>query len=108
MEKLESIPLNEQVTTISFWRDEEHATLWTNDRTTITKLDRLCKEAPENYQCIEVGKARIGGGILDKRYRISDKGLLSFRQRRVKLELTDEQRAALSEKMKERRASGEL
>lgn len=101
MEKLESIPLNEQETTISFWRDEEHATLWTNDRTTITRLDKLCKEAPENYQCIEVGKARIGGGILDKRYRISDKGLLSLRPRRMqKRELTDEQKAALAERLR--------
>ena len=101
MEKLESIPLNEQETTISFWRDEDHATIWTNDRTTITKLDKLCKEAPENYQCIEVGKARIGGGILDKRYRISDKGLLSFRPRRmVKRELSEEQKTILAERLR--------
>lgn len=108
MEKYESIPLNEQETTISFWRDEGHATVWTNDRTTITKLDKLCKESPENYKCVDVGRAKIGGGILDKRYRISDKGLLTLRKRRVKLDLTDEQRTALSEKMKERRVSGEL
>ena len=108
MEKYKSIPVNEQETTISFWRDEGHATVWTNDRMTITKLDKLCREAPDNYQCIETGKARFTGEILDKRYKISDKGLLSFRSRRMKRELTDEQRAALSEAMKARRASGEL
>lgn len=108
MERYESIPVNEQETTISFWRDEDHASVWTNDRTTITKLDKLCREAPENYQCIEVGKARIGGGILDKRYKISDKALLSFRTRRTSRNLTDEQRAALSERMKQQRAHGTL
>ena len=100
LEKYESISLSEQETTISYNRDEDHAIVWTNDRTMITKLDKLCREAPENYQCIEVGKAGIGGGILDKRYRINDKGLLTFRQRRVKLNLTDDQRAALVERAK--------
>lgn len=99
-EKYESISLSEQETTISYNRDEEHAVVWTNDRTMITKLDKLCREAPENYQCIEVCKAGIGGGILDKRYRINDKGLLTFRQHRVKLNLTDDQRAALVERAK--------
>ena len=83
LEKYESISLSEQETTISYNRDEDHAIVWTNDRTMITKLDKLCREAPENYQCIEVGKAGI-----------------AFRQRRVKLNLTDDQRAALVERAK--------
>ena len=98
LEKYESISLCEQETTISYSRDEDHAIVWTNDRTTITKLDKLCREAPENYQCIEVGKAGIGGGILDKRYRINDKGLLSFKPR--KRVITEEQKAALAERFK--------
>ena len=97
MEKYESIPLNEQETTISFWRDEGHATVWTNDRTTITKLE-LREESPENYKCVDVGRAKTGGGILDKRYRISDKGLLSFRPR--KRVIPEEQKAALAERLK--------
>ena len=98
LEKYESISLSEQETTISYNRDEDHAIVWTNDRTMITKLDKLCREAPENYQCIEVGRAGIGGGILDKRYRINDKGLLTFKPR--KRVITEEQKAALAERFK--------
>ena len=77
-EKFWSIPLNEQETTISFSRDQQEVDIWTNDRTMITKLDKLCETAPDYYHCIEVGRATIGGGIMNKRYKI-DKSMLSFR-----------------------------
>ena len=79
-----SVPTGEQETTISFSRDERFAIVWTNDRTMITKLDRMCEKSPENYECIDTGC------VLDKRYRINDKGLISFRSGRI--QLTEEQR----------------
>ena len=108
-ERLNSgIPLDEQETVISFQRGGDLLDVWTTDTTIMTKLDKLCKEAPENYKCIEVVKLMFNKGLANKRYKCSDKGLLSLRPRRMKRELTDEQRAVLSETMKARRASGEL
>ena len=108
-EKLNSgMPLDEQETVINFQRVGDLMDVWTSDTTVMTKLDKLCESAPENYKCIEVGKLMFGKGLANKRYKVSDKGLLSLRPRRMKRELTDEQRAILSETMKARRASGEL
>ena len=100
-EKYWSCPLDEQETTISFGRTDELADVWTNDRTMITKLDKLCESAPEYYKCIEVGKAMNDGGIMNKRYKI-DKSMLSFRSKKSKPNLTEEQRERLREQMKAR------
>ena len=99
IEKIAGLPLEEQATTINIYRDEDFADVWTSDRTMFTKLDRLCREAPDNYKCISVGRDRITHEILDKKYRIADKGLLSFSTRRRKLNLTEEQRAAARERL---------
>lgn len=100
-----SIPLDEQETTISFGRTDAHAIVWTNDKTVMTKLDKLCEASPENYECIEVGKSREDGLVMDKRYRIKDKSLLSFRSKKIKREMTDEQRAEIAERFKRARFS---
>ena len=96
---LGSIPTEEQETTINFQRNEEGFMLWTTDRTVMTRLDKLCKEAPENYICEDVGKDRAGY-LLDKRYYVKDKGLLAFKTVRRKLNLTDEQREAAKERLR--------
>lgn len=49
MEKLESIPLNEQETVINISRDNIIVDIWTNDRTMITKLNKLVKDS-NNYK----------------------------------------------------------
>ncbi len=85
------IPCEEQETTISFSRTEESAYIWTNDRTVMTKLDALCRKSPKMYLCTKVTNAKDSGEVMDKRYEIKDKGLISFRAERVKL--TDEQKA---------------
>lgn len=100
------ISLIEQETTISFSRTDRSVDIWTSDTTTMTKLDRLCEEAPENYKCIEEDSLIVPPGskaepdIASKRYRISDKKLLSFRSKLVTRELTDEQKEVLRERMK--------
>ena len=100
------VSIMEQETTISLSRTDSSADIWTSDTMMMTKLDRLCEEAPENYKCIEEGRLIVPPGskaepeIASKRYRISDKKLLSFRSKRVVRELTDEQREALRERMK--------
>ena len=100
IDKIAGLPLEEQTTTINFCRGEVAADVWTSDRTMFTKLDRLCKESPDNYKCVKIGRDRTTQEILDKRYRITDKGLLSFRSGRMKQNLTDEQRAERAERLK--------
>lgn len=96
----EGIALEDQQTTINYGRTEEGCEIWTSDRTTMTKLDRLCQEAPENYRVKEIGKDRQGA-LLCKVYYIRDKGLLSFRTGK-KRELTEEQRMKMTEHLRRR------
>lgn len=97
-----SIPSAEQETTISFSRKETEAFIWTNDRLMITKLDRLCETAPENYKCINVGINREGE-VMDKRYTIADKSLMSFRSK--KRIYTEEQKKALAKQLRRHKFS---
>ena len=93
-ERFLSIPLNEQETTISFSRDSEQVDIWTNDRTMITKLDKLCKSSPAMYRCKHVGYSTREHEVMDKQYVCSDKSLLSFKpKKRQCAPLTDEQKA---------------
>lgn len=92
-EKYFPIPLNEQETTISFSRDSEQVDIWTNDRTMITKLDKLCKSSPAMYRCKHVGYSMGEHEVMDKQYVCSDKSLLSFKpKKRQCAPLTDEQK----------------
>ena len=102
-----SIPIDEQETTITFLRAEHSAVVWTNDRTMITKLDKMCEKFPASYVCTDIRKTADTGEVMDKRYRIADKTLLSFRGVKIKHELTEEQkdeRRARLMKIKEARS----
>lgn len=98
-EKFWSIPLNEQETTISFSRDQQEVDIWTNDRTMITKLDNLCKSYPSTYICKDTGK-NSAGEVMCKRYKMTDKSLLSFRTKKKTYDLTDEEKAERAERFK--------
>ena len=105
MEKFWSIPLDEQETTISFSRDSEQVDIWTNDRTMITKLDKLCKSNPETYRCRSTGKNR-DGETMDRQYVIADKSLLSFLPKKRKCApLTEEQKEERRERLRKIRRS---
>ena len=97
-----SIPLDEQETTITFRRTDKDADIWTNDRTMITKLDRLCEKSPDNYKCIDVNRYIMDDEdvIVDKKYRISDKTLISFRSAKIRRDLTDEQKKEMAERLR--------
>ena len=94
------VPLEEQETHINYSRLEKFCTIWTSDSTTITKLDKLCESSPDYYKLVNVGKYK--GKVVNKEYQIADKTLISFRSGKIKRELTEEQRKALSERAKER------
>jgi hypothetical protein len=95
--------LSEQETTINYNREEKTADVWTSDRTVMTKLDRLCETAPENYRCIDIAKTR-DGELISKQYTIADKSLLSFRSKKVKVSLSEEQKQANAERLRQARA----
>lgn len=97
-----SVSYEEQETTISFGRDKDGAEIWTSDRTVMTKLDKLCEESPEYWKCKKV-EYFLDGSLANKVYTVTDKALISFRSKKVKRELTDEQRAELAERMKNAR-----
>ncbi len=91
------VEICEQETTINISRDGRGARVWTSDTTMMTKLDKLCAASPENYQLKKTGYFE-DGSIASKYYAIADKGLVSFRLARKKIELTEEKRAALAER----------
>lgn len=67
----------EQETTININRADNDMIVWTSDRTMMTKLDRLCEQYPATYTIIDTGY--IDGKISDKKYRVGDKTLFSFK-----------------------------
>jgi len=91
-----SVSISEQEVCINFMRDEEFATIYTSDTTYMTKLDRLCKTSPDMYSLI----SDTGRG---KTYRVEDKTLISFRAK--KRELSEEQKIAAGERMRQYQAS---
>lgn len=91
-----SVSISEQETHVSYMRDEEHAIVYTSDTTQMTRLDKLCKTNPDMYTLI----ANTGRG---KTYRVTDKGLISFRSK--KREMSEEAKEAASQRFKDMWAS---
>lgn len=94
-----SVAIEEQETTISYSRTDNEVNVWTSDRTVMTKLDKYCKTSPEFYQCIDIGIERGTKNIITKTYKIKDKKLVSFRAKKNTREYTDEQRAAIKQRL---------
>lgn len=69
--KKQALSKLEMETVVNYNRGEDMAELYTADRTVMTKLDKLCKQAPENYKLIKQDS-------ISKTYLFSKK-LLSFR-----------------------------
>lgn len=96
------VSLFEQETVINYQRDDSSATIWTSDSTTMTKLDRLCKESPEYYTLDRIEKDR-DGNVVGKFYKLTDKKMISFRGKKTTRVLTEEQRAAMRERLSQAR-----
>ena len=91
-----SVSVSEQEVCINFMRDEPFATIYTSDTTYMTKLDKLCKTSPDMYSLL----SDTGRG---KTYRVEDKTLISFRAK--KREMSEEQKIAAGERMRQYQAS---
>lgn len=91
-----SVSISEQEVCINFMRDEDFATIYTSDTTYMTKLDKLCKTSTDMYSLT----SDTGRG---KTYRVEDKTPISFRAK--KRELSEEQKIAAGERMRQYQAS---
>lgn len=85
-----SIPTCEQETVVQYDRNGETMTVYTTDSTQITRLDKIYQRHKEHKQ---------SGEVIAVEYVVS-KRLLSYRSRVPKSNMTDEQRAAFSDRMK--------
>ena len=94
-----SLPVSEQETITSCMRDQDFAIVYTSDTTMITKFDKLCKNSPDYYSLIERNK-------YGNRYKIADKTLVSYRQK--KKEMSEENKNAASERFKKLHAEGKV
>lgn len=94
-----SIPASEQETNINFSRLDCFATICTSDTTMKTKFDKLCENSPDFYSVVS------DDGYY-KTYRVSDKSLVSYRSK--KREMSEEAKAAASQRFKDLHAEGRI
>ena len=93
-----SIPASEQETNINFSRLDCFATICTSDTTMKTKYDKLCENSP--YYSV------VSDDGYYKTYRVSDKSLISCRSK--KREMSEESKAAASQRLKDLHAEGRI
>lgn len=94
--KSNSVSIEEQETIIHFMRDEDFATICTSDSTQKTRFDKLCKNSPNMYSLTD-DNGRY------KTYRLEDKTLISSRSK--KKEMSEEQRQAAGERIRQYQAN---
>ena len=87
------VPTDEQETVIQFDRNGTDCHVYTTDSTMMTKLDKKYKRIKQDY----------ANGKPVAAYYEFDKKLLSFRSKIPKRTLTDEQKKAVSERLKKGR-----
>ena len=99
---LVGIPTDEQETTIVLSRTEDKMSIWTTDNTMVTKLRALMNKNPEDYKLINISTCNGAPAAYEVE---APKKFLSLRADKITRTLTDEQRAALGERLKASRAS---
>lgn len=93
-EKFAGLPAAEQECVITIDRETRRATIYASDTRYINKLDKRYDRVRVHRNC---------DGITAVEYEVPEK-LISFRSGIVKMNLTDEQRRILSERIKKQRA----
>ena len=88
----DSVPIEEQETSILMMRDEKTASVYTSDTTMITKLDKLCTSFPDMWS-VETTTSR------SKTYLCQDKKLIRFGSH--KREISEERKEAMGERMRQ-------
>jgi hypothetical protein len=92
-----SVNIEEQETTVQFNRSDNNAKICTSDSTMKTKLNKLCKESPKHWKLIQEDE-------IFSFYECEPKTLISFRSKVTERTLTDEQREAMAERLRNARS----
>lgn len=85
-----SLTAPERETIVTFNDEDDHAEIWTAQRPVITKLKK-------NEAATLIGEGKHDGSAWAQ-FRLPAE-LISFRSKKIKRELTPEQRAALAERL---------
>lgn len=87
------IPANEQETVIQIDRAGTVANIWTSDRVMMRKLDKFADNPDSPYKLVEIEYFEEDGEreAVTKSY-LAPKNLISFRSKKMVVELTDEQK----------------
>ena len=92
-EKFAGLPTAEQECVITIDRETHCARIYASDTRYINKLDKIYKRVRIHQNC---------DGITAVEYEVPEK-LISFRREVVKMNLTDEQRRKIGERLNKRR-----
>jgi hypothetical protein len=82
----------EMETILLYNRLDDTAELYTTDSVVKTKFNKLCKEHPESYKLIKQDE-------VSRTYQFP-KALISYRSKRIKRELSAEERKAIGQRLK--------
>lgn len=94
------LTLQEQETTVNFYRDSDICTVYTSDSTVMTKMDKLVENPKAPHWRMKKEHRLQSGELVGKTYE-THKRLISFRADISKRELTEEQKKAAAERMRE-------
>lgn len=94
------LPVFEQETTVSFSRDNDMCTVYTSDSTVMTRLDKLAESENAPYWKLKEEHRLRSGDLVGKTYE-THKRLISFRANITTRELTEEQKEAVADRMRE-------
>lgn len=94
------LPVFEQETTVNFYRNSDICTVYTSDSTVMTKLDKLAENPKAPHWKLTKEHRSQSGDLVGKTYE-THKRLISFRADISTRELTEEQKEAAAERMKE-------
>ena len=92
-EKFAGLPIVEQECVVTIDRETNCARIYASDTRYINKLDKIYKRVRVHRNC---------DGITAVEYEVPEK-LISFRKEVVKMNLTDEQRRKIGERLNKRR-----
>ena len=93
--------IDERETIIRIGRTSDVAEICTTDERYMTKFDKMCEEG-EGWKLTDTEMS--DGDVVEKFYECPRK-LVSFRSKKVKQNMTEEQKAKLRERMRVLRAS---
>lgn len=97
---IKGLSAEEQETTVNISRADDFLTVYTSDNTYLTKLKKLVAANPNEWEIIEIIEAK---GVISGIKLKAPKNLVSFREKSVSREMSEEQRAAAAERLKSSR-----